>query len=275
MQTNLINPPAVDPYTKVWDIRFVRFNAPDLDVMETFCLDFGMCTVLKTDTALYMRGYGEDSCTHITHKAAEASFVGIGLDATSAEELERFASKIGRPVEEFTEVGGGSVVRLESPEGYQVEVLWGSTPAEPILTTVAHVPSNFAVERDGNYGEVQRHGYVKRINQEAAPRGEFIPFHPNDRRAHEPPTNTPGPAHVMRLGHVVLGTANFRSSEAWWKQHFGFITSDEIHEVGDESSTVGACLCGSVCVRSPSHVGCLGFVWLLGNPVFVFEKKRL
>jgi catechol 2,3-dioxygenase-like lactoylglutathione lyase family enzyme len=32
----------------------------------------------------------------------------------------------------------------------------------------------------------------------------------------------------MRLGHAVLNVSNFRTSEAWYKQRFGFITSDEI-----------------------------------------------
>jgi catechol 2,3-dioxygenase-like lactoylglutathione lyase family enzyme len=30
------------------------------------------------------------------------------------------------------------------------------------------------------------------------------------------------------LGHVVLGVSDFRRSEAWYKERFGFITSDEI-----------------------------------------------
>jgi catechol 2,3-dioxygenase-like lactoylglutathione lyase family enzyme len=39
---------------------------------------------------------------------------------------------------------------------------------------------------------------------------------------------TAGPANVVRLGHAVLGVKDFRASEAWYKSHFGFITSDEI-----------------------------------------------
>jgi catechol 2,3-dioxygenase-like lactoylglutathione lyase family enzyme len=37
-----------------------------------------------------------------------------------------------------------------------------------------------------------------------------------------------GPAHVIRLGHVVLNVSDFRASERWYKDRFGFITSDEI-----------------------------------------------
>jgi len=37
-----------------------------------------------------------------------------------------------------------------------------------------------------------------------------------------------GPSHVQRLGHLVLGVTDFRASEAWYKERFGFLTSDEI-----------------------------------------------
>jgi catechol 2,3-dioxygenase-like lactoylglutathione lyase family enzyme len=37
-----------------------------------------------------------------------------------------------------------------------------------------------------------------------------------------------GPSHVQRLGHLVLGVTDFRVSEAWYKQRFGLLTSDEI-----------------------------------------------
>lgn len=37
-----------------------------------------------------------------------------------------------------------------------------------------------------------------------------------------------GPAHVLRLGHCVLNVSDFRTSERWYKDRFGFLTSDEI-----------------------------------------------
>ena len=33
---------------------------------------------------------------------------------------------------------------------------------------------------------------------------------------------------MVRLGHAVLGVSDFRRSEQWYKERFGFITSDEI-----------------------------------------------
>jgi catechol 2,3-dioxygenase-like lactoylglutathione lyase family enzyme len=50
---------------------------------------------------------------------------------------------------------------------------------------------------------------------------------------------TAGPSHVQRLGHCVLNVTDFRASERWYKERFGFITSDEIAVEGMPDS-VGA-----------------------------------
>lgn len=236
---NLINP-AVDPYVKIWDVRHVRFAAPDLDLMEQFCLDFGMKTLSKSETTLYMRGHGDDAALHITHKADEAAFLGFGLDASCEEDLRRFSEKTGLPIDTYVEPGGGLVVRLESPEGYQLEVLAGGEKAIPSSATMPSVPGNFANERDSTYTGHKREGYVKRVSQQSGPVGAFEPFDPNDAKAHVEDANLIRGSHIMRLGHVVIGCKNFRESETWWKKHFGLVTSDEIHAVGDESKVVGA-----------------------------------
>ena len=48
-----------------------------------------------------------------------------------------------------------------------------------------------------------------------------------------------GASHVQRLGHCVLNVTDFRTSERWYKERFGFITSDEIAVDGIPDS-VGA-----------------------------------
>ena len=141
-------------------------------------------------------------------------------------ELRRFAEKTGLPVEQYGGPGGGLVVRLVSPEGYEIEVLAGGAKAEPI-TTLVSIPANYANERASDYAGNARTGYVKRVNIAAGgahgafPEGVY-PFHTSDGKAHVPENNTPRTSHVMRLGHVVLGCKQFKGhSEMWWKQHFG------------------------------------------------------
>jgi hypothetical protein len=45
---------------KIQEIAYVRFNAPDLDQMETFLTEFGMVRADRTSDALYMRGLDGD-----------------------------------------------------------------------------------------------------------------------------------------------------------------------------------------------------------------------
>lgn len=178
---------------KADDIAFVRFSAPDLDQMETFLNDFGLVRAARDDTTLYMRGEGSDPFVHVTHKGAPG-FAGVGFRALSVGDLEKLAGATGTKVEALEGPGGGKVVRLKDPDGFSVEAVAGRETAVPV----------------------------------APPPAAIL----NDVRAH-PRSNAPkrvrqGASHVRRLGHCVLNVSNFRASEAWYKSHFGFITSDEI-----------------------------------------------
>ncbi|MEO0578348.1 MAG: VOC family protein, partial [Pseudomonadota bacterium] len=68
-----------------------------------------------------------------------------------------------------------------------------------------------------------------------------VPINSGENRARrgEPVRLTAGPSHVKRLGHVVLFVADFRTSEAWYKDRFGFVTSDDIY-MENEANVVGA-----------------------------------
>ena len=75
----------------------------------------------------------------------------------------------------------------------------------------------------------------------------------------------PGPAQVKRLGHVVIRVSDFRTSEAWYKQRFGFISSDEVH-LGDPEKVLAAFM---RCDRGEEYVDHHTFVCLgAGEPGF-------
>ncbi len=178
---------------KVDDIAFVRFSAPDLDKMEAFLNDFGLARAHRDATTLYMRGQGADPYLHVTHQG-EPGFAGVAFRARSADDLAALAKSQDTNVETLDGPGGGKVVRLKDPDGFNVEVV----AARDALSPAA-----------------------------------FPPAPPvNDARA-QPRKNAPklvaqGASHIKRLGHCVLNVSNFRVSEAWYKERFGFITSDEI-----------------------------------------------
>lgn len=178
---------------KVDDIAFVRFNAPDLDAMESYLVDFGLVRAHRDADTLYMRGTDPDPYFHVTHKC-QPGFAGVAFEARSLADLEKLAKQEDAAVEPLDGPGGGKRIRLKDPDGFTVEVVAGreSFAALPIP---AAAPVNDARNKP-------RHNAVKRV--------------------------TNGPAHVKRFGHCVLNVANFRVSEEWYKKRLGFITSDEI-----------------------------------------------
>ncbi len=176
---------------KVEDIAFVRFRAPDLSEMARFLEDFGLVPQL-VDGVLYARGAGVAPFLHVTEEG-EASFAGVGLRAASVADLEVLARAEGAEVRSLDAPGGGQVITLKDPDGHVVEVVAGQAAA-PERALPARAPWNSAADR------------------------------PRQRQT----KRTGVGAHVVRLGHCVLNVSNFRASERWWKDRFGFITSDEI-----------------------------------------------
>jgi catechol 2,3-dioxygenase-like lactoylglutathione lyase family enzyme len=190
---------------RIEDVAHVRFRAPDLAAMATFLTDFGLSPFAGGDGVLYATGTGPAPFVHAT-ETGEPGFAGLGLRAESLADLEVLADAEGAAVEPFTAPGGGSVVRLTDPDGFKIEVVAGQSP-RPADALADPAPWNRANAK----GRLRA---ARRIEA--------------------------GPSQVVRLGHAVLNVSDFRASEAWYKQRFGFITSDEIALTPDFS--VGAFL---------------------------------
>jgi catechol 2,3-dioxygenase-like lactoylglutathione lyase family enzyme len=179
------------------DIAHVRYGAPDLAAMRAFLEDFGM-TCFEQDGRLYAKGSDGRPFLHVTEPGV-ARFLAIGFRAETLADLEALAAHVGAPVEELNEPGGGRIVRLTDPDGYRVEVVAGQARAEGSLS-FADLPRNTAAAR-------QRQRTAVRLD--------------------------PGPSHVRRIGHAVLKVRDFRASEKWYKDRFGFLTSDEVEAARD------------------------------------------
>jgi catechol 2,3-dioxygenase-like lactoylglutathione lyase family enzyme len=124
----------------------------------------------------------------------EPGFQALGLRAQSPADLEKLAAREGVAVERSAAPGGGFVVRLTDPDGFRIEIVAGQAGAAAIALP----------------GQPTRNDARAKARLRASTR------------------LAEGPAHVVRLGHAVLEVKDFRSSEAWYKSRFGFITSDEI-----------------------------------------------
>ncbi len=178
---------------KIEDIAFVRFRVPDLAALRAFLEDFGLIVVEAGPERMVARGRGTAPVAYIAELGAPA-FAGLGLKAASVADLEALAASEGAAVTAFDAPGGGRRVALRDPDGHVVEVVAGQTPAEA-LPLPERAPWNQVAER----------ARLRRTKRVAA-----------------------GPAHVARLGHAVLNVSDFRASERWYKERFGFLTSDEI-----------------------------------------------
>ena len=180
------------PVIKVEDIAHVRFAAPDLAAMHAFLDDFGLET-FEAGGRLYGRGGDGRPFVHVTEAGPER-FLGVGFRAETLADLETLAASQGVPVEDLAEPGGGKIVRLIDPDGYTVEIVAGQAKDEATLP-FADPPRNTAAAKPRQRATV-------RLDS--------------------------APAHVRRIGHAVLKVRDFRTSEAWYKERFGFLTSDEV-----------------------------------------------
>ncbi len=184
---------------KIEDISHVRFRAPDLSIMQDFLEAFGLTLAVRDETNLIMRAHGPAPFVHSTEKG-EAGFAALGLRAASSDDLQILADANDVAVEPFDMPGGGQVVRLTDPDGRLVEVV-----ADQSMMDLLPVDERPAVNTGLSH---PRQSETIRI--------------------------TAGPATVMRLGHVVLDVSDFQIVEEWYKQRFGFITSDEIEMAPDQ-----------------------------------------
>ncbi len=187
------------PIIKVRDIAFPRYQAPDLDEMETFLHTFGMMTSERTADALYMRGTGSNHHVHVTHRGP-AGFLGFGFFATTSD-LEVLAQAFGTAVEKSTEPGGGDVVHLTDPDGRTIDVFANMNKVAP-LPLRAHAPLNVGADRP-------RVDVLQRV--------------------------TPGPSQVRRFGHSAIKTTSLATLASWYANTLGLITSDDMYFESPES----------------------------------------
>jgi catechol 2,3-dioxygenase-like lactoylglutathione lyase family enzyme len=175
--------------------------------MEAFLTSFGLQRAARDERTLYMRGTDDEGFVHVTHLGDAARFVGLAFEGDTPADLEVLTRHDGfSAAADLVGPGGGRVVHAVDPNGFQVEVV-ADRRSVGRLPSPAPVPRNAA-------GAAPRAGAPVRLDA--------------------------GTSHVKRLGHCVLDVLDFRTSEAWYKQHLGLVTSDEI--VLDDTTALGAFL---------------------------------
>jgi catechol 2,3-dioxygenase-like lactoylglutathione lyase family enzyme len=135
----------------------------------------------------------------------EPRMIGFAFEAAGREDLDILAKLPGASaVEARGEPGGGERVVLREPNGYMVEVVHGLARDPPAI--LERAPMNTAAEPLRRVGALMR-----------------------------PDT---GPATVVRIAHVVLGTPKVEETVAWFRQTLGLIASDDVYN--DDGSLFAA-----------------------------------
>jgi len=190
---------------KVADLAYCRRQVPDLDKAATFLEDFGLIPAGADVGRRYFRPTDPSPYCYILEEGP-ARFLGLAFHARSRADLDTLAKDYGKAVEPIDSPGGGYRVRLQEPNGYDVDVAFGIEAAPAI-----------EVKRQANNSgsaPLQRAGELYRLK-----RGVVTP--------------------VKRLAHVVLGTPKVRETTEWFHSVLGMISSDDVH-AGPQKVPVGS-----------------------------------
>jgi hypothetical protein len=177
--------PAGAPITKAHDVAYVRFAAPDLDMIEQFVRDFGLVVAHRDENILVSRGLMPAPFVHVVHRGP-AKFIGYAFTMNDEADLYALAEGVPgcSPVHDIGgvegELGGGKRVHfIEPASGFVLEAVHGQH-AEALPAERDRLRYNHA-------GTYEREGTLQDVG--------------NNRK---PNSADPGPPEILRLGHVVL-----------------------------------------------------------------------
>jgi catechol 2,3-dioxygenase-like lactoylglutathione lyase family enzyme len=180
---------------KATQLAFLRFEKEDLEEAEHFWNDFGLQSVSRTDEMLVMRGADSSPAILVAYRGERSRFVGAAFVVPDSTDFERLQRDHGAKLLPASSIpGGGRGVSLQDPSGNEVWLVanWERVDPIPLRTPLTD----------------QLNSLVR---------------HPRVNSTIRPPLE---PAHVARLGHLVLQTTDFQSMATWYMRHLGVIPSD-------------------------------------------------
>lgn len=181
------------PIARAVRLAHLKFSCPSLKLAKQFLIDFGLSILEEDDQNIFFRGKNASTyCYHLT-LAAQAEFLGLALEVSSASELKKLtALPNATEIKTSSYPGGGQYIELTDPAGFTVTALYGQ-----------------------QYFDALPHRAALTMNLDTA-----------QERVNETQRPPVVPAEVLRLGHVVLEVANFEETFKWYQNTFGLIASD-------------------------------------------------
>lgn len=183
-----------NPTTKASELAYLIFERPDIAKAEAFLMDFGLLPAKREENVSFLRGTGTAACCYVIRKSQTPRFAGFGLTVDTEAELNALAAlpEANGPIVHSSYPGGGRMVRLTCPSGFEVHAVYGRTPVEPL-------PHRSPLQLNSVDG-------ITRINE-------------TQRLMVSAPE-------IIKLGHVVLEVPDYQRTAAWYTRHFGFIPTD-------------------------------------------------
>lgn len=178
------------------DIEYVMFRHPDPMAAGTFMTEFGLLPLPSEGKAVYLRSHGDAPFSYVT-EPGEAAFVGMGFRVVDRAALIRLAQRFSTEVGACPHPGGGEYFVITDPEGRRLEFVHGAERLAPMPITSTPIAWNDAHARQRK-GRFQRPVY--------------------------------GPAHVRRLGHLAVFSADAPAMIDWYRQQLGFVSSELVYQ---------------------------------------------
>lgn len=198
---------ATSPLVRVVELSHVVLATPALESAVEFYEDFGLAIVERSRERVRFRAAGSAPLVLELVLGEQTELRGIGVVVETELDLRKLASlPEATPIDE--DPAGESFVTLRSPGG------------TPFIATL---------------GRKQVDAFP--------PRPAVIMNSANEKKRIGAPVRVePTPAHVMRLGHLVLDTPLPSATVLWLMRVFGMIVSDAQHLDGDEAPAIASFL---------------------------------
>lgn len=192
------------------ELQYVRYQVTDLKTAQTFLTDFGMTVAAKQGNSLFLRGTTDAPFIYEAVLGSENKFLGAGFKVGALSELQRLCSLKGSSAIEPTGApGGGQRVRMRMDDGFEIDAVYGATPAVPLKKNRVATALNTQVAKPRLNASV-------RIQRVSSP--------------------------VGKLGHFVLHVLDHAASVVWLQERFGLVASDYLATPDAPEQPIGSFL---------------------------------
>ncbi|MFK8031884.1 MAG: VOC family protein [Gammaproteobacteria bacterium] len=176
-------------------LHHIHLGVPDVEASTAFLADFGFHPAGQSDQKHYFRTSGTNVYSVVLEAAEKACLIAFALEVESEDDLARAVEEHGATSPQPLDgPAGGTFVNLTDPDGKTISLVHGVAKRDQDDPVCPHL--------EVNYG------------------------HSKPRKGHSQNFVPPGPAQLLRLGHVGLFTVNMAVSDKWYREVLGLIPSD-------------------------------------------------